>query len=103
MLVYTRRSGHEAEGWYDSTEADIGSGRRLPDPINHDSTNILGKVDFVLGPAHRLGLVYERNRVENLVDNLSRVSPPSYLQRGGDDSRHQTGRTSVRERVGQYG
>src|SRR3546814_8106259 len=77
MLVYTRRSGHEAEGWYDSTEADIGSGRRLPDPINHDSTNILGKVDFVLGPAHRLGLVYERNRVENLVDNLSRVSPRS--------------------------
>src|SRR3546814_7049180 len=74
MLVYTRRSGHEAEGWYDSTEADIGSGRRLPDPINHDSTNILGKVDFVLGPAHRLGLVYERNRVENLVDNLDRKS-----------------------------
>ena len=86
MLVYTRRKGHEAEGWYDDTEVDIGSGRRLPDPVEHDSTNLLGKVDFVLSPAHRLGVVYERNRVENRVDNLSRVSPPSYLTRVGDDS-----------------
>lgn len=86
MLVYTRRKGNEAEGWYDDTAIETGSGRRLPDPIEHDSTNILGKVDFVVSDAHRLGLVYERNRVENLVDNLSRVSSPGYLQRWGDDN-----------------
>ena len=86
MLVYTRRDGQEAEGWYDDTAIQIGSGRRLPDPIEHDSTNILGKVDFVISAAHRLGWVYERNRVENLVNNLSRVNSPSYLQRWGDDN-----------------
>jgi len=86
MLVYTRRKGHEAEGWYDDTAVETGSARRLPDPIDHDSTNLLGKVDFVIGEAHRLGLVYERNRVENLVDNLSRVSAPGYLERWGDDN-----------------
>ncbi|WP_340647894.1 TonB-dependent hemoglobin/transferrin/lactoferrin family receptor [Pseudoxanthomonas winnipegensis] len=86
MLLYTRRKGHEAEGWYDSTEVTTGSARRTPDPIDHDSTNLLGKVDVVISDAHRLGVVYERNRVENLVDNLSRVSTPSYLQRWGDDN-----------------
>lgn len=85
MLVYTRRKGHEAEGWYDSTDVEIGSARRLPDPIDHDSTNLLGKVDFVISPAHRFGLVYERNRVENLVENLTRLAPPSYIERWGDD------------------
>jgi len=86
MLVYTRRESQEADGWYDSTAVAIGSARRLPDPIDHDSTNILAKVDFVLSPAHRLGVVYERNRVENLVNNLSRVASPGYLERWGDDS-----------------
>lgn len=86
MLVYTRRQAQESEGWYDSTAIDIGSARRLPDPIDHDSSNILGKLDFVLSDAHRLGLTYERNRVANLVDNRSRVSPPSYMERIGDDS-----------------
>ncbi len=86
MLVYTKRESQEAEGWYDSTAIATGSARRLPDPIEHDSTNILAKVDVVLSPAHRLGVVYERNRVENLVDNLSRVSAPGYLERWGDDS-----------------
>ncbi|MBD9369596.1 TonB-dependent hemoglobin/transferrin/lactoferrin family receptor [Xanthomonas sp. XNM01] len=86
MLVYTRRESQEADGWYDSTAVAVGSARRLPDPIDHDSTNILAKVDFVLSPAHRLGVVYERNRVENLVNNLSRVASPGYLERWGDDS-----------------
>jgi hemoglobin/transferrin/lactoferrin receptor protein len=86
MLVYTRRQGHESQGWYDDTAIPTGSARRTPDPIDHDSTNILGKVDFVLSPAHRFGFVVERNRVDNLVNNLSRVSAPGYLQRWGDDS-----------------
>ncbi len=85
MLVYTRREGHEADGYFSDTAAPIGSARRLPDPIDHDSTNILGKVDFVLNPVHRLGFVYERNRVENLVENLTRVAPPGYAERWGDD------------------
>ena len=86
MLVYTRREAHEAEGWYDRTAVETGSARRLPDPVDHDSTNVLAKVDFVISDAHRLGVVYERNRVENRVDNLSRVSGPGYLERWGDDS-----------------
>lgn len=86
MLVYTHRKGHEAEGWYSDTAIETGSARRLPDPINHDSDNLLGKVDFVLDDAHRLGLVYERSRVENLVENLSRVLAPGYTERWGEDS-----------------
>lgn len=85
MLVYTRREAHEAEGFYDDTEAETGSARRLPDPIDHESSNVLGKLDFVLGADQRLGLVYERNRVENRVENLSRVSAPGYLERRGED------------------
>lgn len=85
MLVYTRRQGHEAEGGYDDSAIATGSGRRTPDPIDHDSTNVLGKVDFVVSPEHRFGFVVERNRSENLVNNLSRVSSPGYLQRWGDD------------------
>jgi hemoglobin/transferrin/lactoferrin receptor protein len=85
MLIYTRRQGHEADGWYDSSAIQTGSARRTPDPIDHDSTNLLGKVDFVISNAHRLGVVYERNRVENLVENLSRVSAPGYIERWGDD------------------
>ena len=86
MLVYTKRKAHESEGWFSNTAVETGSARRLPDPIDHDSTNVLAKVDFVISDAHRLGVVYERNRVDNLVDNLSRVSGPGYLERWGDDS-----------------
>lgn len=86
MLVHTKRKSHESEGWYDSTAVETGSARRLTDPADHDSDNVLAKVDFVLNPSHRLGVVYERNRVENLIESLSRVSPPGYLERWGDDS-----------------
>lgn len=86
MVTYTRREGHESEGWYDSTEIETGSARRTPDPIDSESDNVLAKVDFVPSEAHRFGIVYERNRSENLVNNLSRVSPPSYAERIGDDN-----------------
>ncbi|HBK45730.1 MAG TPA: TonB-dependent hemoglobin/transferrin/lactoferrin family receptor [Xanthomonadaceae bacterium] len=86
MLTYTKRKGHEADGWYSSAETETGSARRTPDPIDHDSDNVLAKVDFVPSEAHRIGVVYERNRADNLVDNLSRVSAPGYLTRVGDDS-----------------
>lgn len=85
MLVYTRREGGEAEGWYGTSDAMTGSARRLPDPVEHESDNVLGKVDFVIGDAHRLGLVYEYNRADNLVENLSRVAPPGYIERWGED------------------
>lgn len=86
MLSYTKRKGHEAEGWYSDSEIATGSGRRTPDPVDHDSDNVLAKLDFVATPTHRIGVVYERNRADNVVDNLSRVSSPSYLSRVGDDS-----------------
>ena len=85
MVVYTARRAHEAEGWYDRTTTAIGSARRLPDPVGHDSDNVLAKLAFVASPQHRWGVVYERNDIDNLVENLSRLSPPAYLQRWGDD------------------
>jgi hemoglobin/transferrin/lactoferrin receptor protein len=71
------------------------SGRRTPDPIDTDSTNVLAKIELVPSPAHRFGLTYERNRADNLVDNLSRVSAPGYMTRVGDDS-------NDRDRYGLY-
>lgn len=88
MLAWTRRKGHEADGFYSHTDIDTGSGRRTPDPIDTDSTNVLAKIELVPSPAHRFGLTYERNRADNLVDNLSRVSAPGYMTRVGDDSNH---------------
>lgn len=86
MLTWTRRKGHEADGFYSHTDIDTGSGRRTPDPIDTDSTNVLAKIELVPSQAHRFGLAYERNRADNLVDNLSRVSAPGYMTRVGDDS-----------------
>lgn len=85
MLTYTKRKGHEAEGWYADSDIATGSGRRTPDPVDHDSDNVLAKLDFVASQAHRIGVVYERNRADNVVDDLSRVSAPGYLTRVGDD------------------
>ena len=73
MLVYTRREGHEAESWYDSSPERLGSRRRLPDPIDAESDNILAKLDLVPNEAHRFGLVYERARATSDIDNLSRT------------------------------
>lgn len=89
MLIYTHREGHEAESWYDSTPEHTGTARRTPDPIDRESRNLLGKIELIASDAHRFGLVFERNRSENLVENLSRVFAPSYLERWGEDaSRH---------------
>lgn len=87
MLVYTRREGHETESWYDSTAERLGSRRRLPDPIDRDSDNLLAKLDLVPGEAHRFGLVYERARATNDVDNLSRSDGVgSYYHRTAHDT-----------------
>ncbi|WP_349782789.1 TonB-dependent hemoglobin/transferrin/lactoferrin family receptor [Xanthomonas arboricola] len=86
MLSYTRREGHESEGWYSSTDIDTGSARRTPDPVDSQSDNVLAKLDVVPNAQHRVGVVYERNRSQNRVDNLSRVSAPSYAERIGEDS-----------------
>lgn len=86
MLTYTRREGHESEGWYSSTDIDTGSARRTPDPVDSQSDNVLAKLDVVPNAQHRIGVVYERNRSQNRVDNLSRVSAPSYAERIGEDS-----------------
>ncbi|RMH93060.1 TonB-dependent hemoglobin/transferrin/lactoferrin family receptor [Lysobacter pythonis] len=95
MLVHTRRNGQETRGWYADTRAETGSSRRIPDPVDRDSRNWLGKLDFVLSEAHRVGIVAERSLGEARVENLSRVSPPGYLQRWGDD-RNQRDRYGLR-------
>lgn len=85
MLLYTLRKGHEAESWYDSTPMETGSERRTPDPIDRDSDNILAKIDLVLNDAHRIGVVAERGRATNEINNLSRVGGLGYLERRADD------------------
>lgn len=88
MLVYTLRRGHETESWHDNTLAETGPDRRIPDPIDRDNDNLLGKVDFVLNDSHRLGVVYERSRTTTDVNNLSRVYGTGYLTRRGDDEQN---------------
>jgi hemoglobin/transferrin/lactoferrin receptor protein len=85
MLLYTRRQGHEAESWYDSSPVVAGSERRTPDPIDRDSDDVLAKVDFVLSDSHRFGLVGEYSRSTNEINNLSRVGGLGYLERRADD------------------
>jgi hemoglobin/transferrin/lactoferrin receptor protein len=85
MLIYTLRKGHEAQSWYDSTPVATGSPRRTPDPVDRDSDNVLGKVDFLIGESQRFGWVAERSRSTNEIDNLSRVGGTGYLERRADD------------------
>lgn len=85
MVLYTRREGHEAESWYGSTSVESGAERRTPDPVDRTSDSILAKVDFVLSDDHRFGLVGERQRATNEIDNLSRVGGIGYLERRADD------------------
>lgn len=87
MLVYTQRRGHETQGWYSDSPARTGIGRRIRDPLSFESRSILAKVDFVLSPSHRIGLVYDRLQAESLIENLSRNFGPNspYIERWGDD------------------
>jgi hemoglobin/transferrin/lactoferrin receptor protein len=85
MVLYTRRQGHEAESWYDSSPIATGSGRRTPDPIDRLSDSVLAKVDFVIGETQRFGLVGEYSRATNEINNLSRVGGLGYLTRRADD------------------
>lgn len=85
MVLYTRRRGHEAESWYDSSPVATGSQRRTPDPIDRESDNVLAKVALVLSETQRFGLVGEYSRATNEIDNLSRVGGLGYLERRADD------------------
>ncbi|MEE7546303.1 TonB-dependent hemoglobin/transferrin/lactoferrin family receptor [Xanthomonas sp. Kuri4-1] len=72
LLVYTRRDGHETESWYDTTLARLGPDRRTPDPVDQRSDNLLAKLNFLATGSQTFGLVYERARATNDVDNWSR-------------------------------
>ncbi len=72
LLVYTQRKGHETESWYKTTVDRLGPGRRTPDPIDRDSDNLLAKLNFLATDTQTLGLVYERARATNDVDNWTR-------------------------------
>jgi hemoglobin/transferrin/lactoferrin receptor protein len=85
MVLYTRRRGHEAESWYDSSPVTTGSQRRTPDPIDRESDNVLAKVSFVPSESQRFSLIGEYSRATNEIDNLSRVGGLGYLERRADD------------------
>ncbi len=86
LLVYTRRDGHETESWYDTTIAQYGPDRRTPDPIDRESDNVLAKVNFLATDSQSLGVVYERARGTNDVDNWSRSDGVgSYYRRTAED------------------
>ncbi|WMJ69438.1 TonB-dependent hemoglobin/transferrin/lactoferrin family receptor [Stenotrophomonas sp. 24(2023)] len=72
LLVYTRRDGHETEGWYDTTDALLGPDRRTPDPMDRRSDNLLAKVNFLATGTQTLGVIYERARATNDIDNWTR-------------------------------
>ena len=72
LLIYTKRDGHETESWYDTTIAQLGPDRRTPDPIDRDSDNLLAKVNFLATDNQTLGVIYERARATNDVDNWTR-------------------------------
>jgi hemoglobin/transferrin/lactoferrin receptor protein len=72
LLVYTKRDGHQTESWYDTTIDRLGPGRRTPDPIDRESDNLLAKVNFLATDTQTLGVVYERARATNDVDNWTR-------------------------------
>ncbi len=72
LLIYSKRDGHETESWYDTTIAQLGPDRRTPDPIDRDSDNLLAKVNFLATDNQTLGVIYERARATNDVDNWTR-------------------------------
>ncbi|MDY6948649.1 MAG: TonB-dependent hemoglobin/transferrin/lactoferrin family receptor [Pseudomonadota bacterium] len=104
MVLYTRRRGHEAESWYDSSPVAAGSQRRTPDPIERDSDSVLAKVDLLLGETQRFGLVGEYSRASNDLNNLSRVGGLGYLTRRADDDsdRDRYGMRYVRDDAGTF-
>ena len=86
LLVYTKRDGHETESWYDTTIDRLGPGRRTPDPVDRESDNLLFKVNFLATDTQTLGVVYERARATNDVDNWTRSDGTgSYFFRSAED------------------
>jgi hemoglobin/transferrin/lactoferrin receptor protein len=86
LLVYTKRDGHETESWYKTTIARLGPDRRTPDPIDRESDNLLAKVNFLATDTQTLGVVYERARATNDVDNWTRSDGTgAYYQRTAVD------------------
>ncbi|MGF6416878.1 hemoglobin/transferrin/lactoferrin receptor protein [Stenotrophomonas sp. AN71] len=86
LLVYTQRKGHETESWYDTTLNRLGPGRRTPDPVDRESDNLLFKVNFLATDTQTLGVVYERARATNDVDNWTRSDGTgSYFFRSAED------------------
>jgi len=86
LLVYTKRDGHETESWYDTTIDRLGPGRRTPDPVDRESDNLLLKVNFLATDTQTLGVVYERARSTNDVDNWTRSDGTgSYFSRSAED------------------
>ncbi|WP_164072715.1 TonB-dependent hemoglobin/transferrin/lactoferrin family receptor [Stenotrophomonas maltophilia] len=86
LLVYTKRDSHETESWYDTTIDRLGPGRRTPDPVDRESDNLLFKVNFLATDTQTLGVVYERARSTNDVDNWTRSDGTgSYFFRSAED------------------
>ncbi|WP_312318612.1 TonB-dependent hemoglobin/transferrin/lactoferrin family receptor [Stenotrophomonas sp.] len=86
LLVYTKREGHETESWYDTSVDRLGPGRRTPDPVDRDSDNLLFKLNFLATANQTLGVVYERARATNDVDNWTRSDGTgSYYFRSAED------------------
>lgn len=86
LLVYTQRKGHETESWYDTPLNRLGPGRRTPDPVDRESDNLLFKVNFLATDTQTLGVVYERARATNDVDNWTRSDGTgSYFFRSAED------------------
>lgn len=85
LLVYTARKGHETESFYSGDRANIaGTAREIPDPLDYENGNLLGKLVYKLNEQHRLGLVVENYTGQTQLDNQTRLSS-AYLTRTSDD------------------
>lgn len=91
MLLYTKRRGNERMSHFE-VPGTRGPERRVPDPMETDSDNLLAKLDLVLSDAHRVGVTAERAEATVDSEALSRLDA-TYLSRAGHD-------TSDRDRYG---
>lgn len=72
LLVVSHRRGHETDT--QGTDESRSTARTAPNPLDHESTTVLGRLQWRLSPAHELGVTVEGRRREQQVDVLSAIA-----------------------------
>ncbi|HSI57495.1 MAG TPA: TonB-dependent hemoglobin/transferrin/lactoferrin family receptor [Ideonella sp.] len=69
LLMVTHRRGEETDN--QGRDSSPNSNRTTPNPLDYDSTNVLGKLNYRFSPAHELGLTLEARERQQTTDVLS--------------------------------